>query len=296
MKKSKAPSQIEHAYEKYYNDPSGWCPFFGNLPSSPEELQYPDSIVSRCISIIDKARLICAIPEWRSNSTSPDPDIIKEQTGFSKQKILSARAIFARSDTIIYNARFYTADPHLRGDAYINVKGKSKLSVGADQVDIDKLRSEIYWTIGTIQSDEFQDYEISALLAISEAWLILQDILYYDEEDCDHILRDIRVAELLLARAERNNPDAKRGKANVDGGIRGAQIRWSNPNARERQIQRNEIVEKKAQDIEANNKNISPTGIAKKIAEKTKIPIETVRKTPAIKNRIKQKKQNSKAV
>lgn len=295
MKETKIKGKQQNNYKKYFNDPSGWCPFFGFLPVIPIEYDYQDSIVFRCIEIIHKARVICNVPGWPADSASPNADEMEEQTGFPKAKILLARAVLSRSETIIYNARCYSIEA-IDHNIYFDTSVQSNLKVGADQVAIDALRHEISVTKGKIDIDiyDIEDYEMFSMIAISEAWYILEDILYYKENSNDiSKLRDLLDVELLLSRAVKLKliPDAIRGRKNRTGGKKGIKDRWSKPDAKASANKLIAFVEDKASIIEKNNRNITPTGIARKISNDYKIPFETVRKTPAIINRIKLKKQ-----
>jgi len=190
-----------------------WCPLFGSLPIIAPKYLYPSSIISRCISIIDEARSIFGIESQLLNLKSLDPEFIEQKTGISKNIILVARAILERSATIILNSQHYSCSvsgEHL----HIKVDDKIKEILDPDQVDIDVLQNEISFTIGVIDYYELEDYKIFLLLAISEAYYLMEDILDGDcADDDNYSLKNIRMIELLLNRAKKikRKVDSRKG-------------------------------------------------------------------------------------
>lgn len=182
-----------------------WCPLFSSLPIMPSKYLYPSSIVSKCISIINEVRSIFGIEKHWLNPKSLDPVFIERKTVFPKIITLSARAIAGRSERIIDDAQCIAEN-------WESIKTKNGIihKFNPDQVDIDILRQQIGCTVDglgkfyglNLDGYELKDYEIYLLLALSEAWYLMEDILDDDCIDDNYSLKNIRMIELLLTKAK----------------------------------------------------------------------------------------------
>ncbi len=194
-------------------DISSWCPLFGEIPEIPENCDYL-FFAALCKNIIIEAREF-----WEIIHTSSDPDHIKLH--FSDEEIRLIMAVFYHADPICASLGYLETHiwPDLKNNILIlplEVATKNIIDceptpfmVKAPRV-LDSLEG-LPKTIGDVA--EFEPYRVYALLAISEAHGVLNEILIYDEAKLqqegilkndfeNHILRRTLEAAMRLSKCK----------------------------------------------------------------------------------------------
>lgn len=203
----------QYGYRKLFK--KAWCPLFGELPFIEDP---PSSPASRCIDIIERARDMWGCPPLSYESSWPNPqDVwfdaylvggytgIEEMVQYSKEKLLSARAIFRRASEIMMHSQIYKGGGQ---DWYRKQDGTSDLRIAPDQVKDWLLEYHANSTLGVVEKIEVP--EIFALVAIHQAWFTLYKLLCNGiSEDDSSVIKNVQVTGALLARAQSIQTDKK---------------------------------------------------------------------------------------
>ena len=175
-------------YDKLFNN--YWCPLLGSLPSTGS--MDSNSNESRSEDIINKARELWGIKPYRRyeptdqriESTDEEP---KELHQYPQWKLDSAQTIACTYPQVKQNinAEEYNWDLTLDSDSVETVNIVRKL-------------------VEPHLNDQIKDHHILAILAIEEAWDVLNKVLIGNEkEDSSDIMKQVQVAGNLLADSNR---------------------------------------------------------------------------------------------
>lgn len=162
-----------------------WCPLFGPLP----KIEHNNHIQGLCIDTIEEARLMWGVDGWgavayglKAKNNSPRPRY-EDIPDYLALNLSTARAIFDDHESTRQNI--------LRHSNTLDMKYQQAIDLLRDSHHDYQFNLDI------------EDWCIIAMLALTEAWWVLEELLVYHKPENDPtVLLDLLVARNLLGIAK----------------------------------------------------------------------------------------------
>jgi hypothetical protein len=216
-------ASLKNTFRDWYKLNSPWCPLFGQLPTD-FLLGDPSSLCNDCINIIREARGLWNVesdytyPGYPANQYGgkeeawdiswPEPEQVPK---YSRKSLESARMISLIHASILYaTVDFWNPNfPGRQRENFIEDSNRpgeyiERYTLDSEWEKVCEIARRDYHVMKdrTYIEENIPDYEILAIVAISEAWRVLTDILNGEEfEGNPKILNRTRIAQALLQRA-----------------------------------------------------------------------------------------------